>query len=280
MTSKVSFRFRNAVSTEDVLFDGSVIQIRDVKRLIAVKRGLGEEGAAELTLFDPNTNEEYTDDGKVIPRNSLVIVKRTPVTRFQPLQSTAPAAAAPAAAAPAQPAADQRSDAAAAALQPAADEFGGDYYTEQPQRAVVGEDEGKALANLLQGTAATWQREVRQGAMRGRGRGRGGRGLPTLDYRCSRCGISALPAHDSCGCFQVPKYAVAVAAGPYGSFCSAPAFASPLPLLILAQTPDPLLSWPFAAGVMPWASTGSRTAPHRATPTSTASASGRPWASQ
>lgn len=181
MTSKVFFRFKNAISQDQVLFDGSVIQIGDVKRLIAVKRGLGPEGAAELTLFDPNTNEEYNVDGKVIPRNSLVVVKRAPVTKFKPLQS---ASAAVPAQAPETETAPQDTKLEAASAAP--DDFGGDYYSEQPQSAVVGEDEDKALQNLLQGTAATWQREVRQGSMRGRGRGRGGRGMPPLDYRCSR----------------------------------------------------------------------------------------------
>lgn len=173
-----------------------------MKRLIAIKLGLGPEGADELTLYDPNTNDEYADTGKVIPRNSLVIVKRAPITKFKPLQSTAPVAAAtapvataPAAAAAAgpatQPAGATSGAAAANGAAPAAaaapDEFGGDYYSEQPQRAVVGEDEDKALQNLLRGTADKWGREVRQGAMRGRGRGRGGRGMAPLDYRCPRC---------------------------------------------------------------------------------------------
>ena len=202
MSSSVRYRFKNAVSEDTVSFDGAVIQIGDVKRLIALKRGLGAEGAAELTLFDPSTNEEYADDSKVIPRNSLVLVKRTPATKFKPLQSAAGGATAQLAA-PAAPQQQQRlqQGTAAAAGAHAAngsgaaagqqqqqqqqhDEFGGDYYSEQPTAAVVREDEDKALQSLLQGTASTWQREVRQGAMRGRGRGRGG-GIP-FDYRCPR----------------------------------------------------------------------------------------------
>ena len=183
MSSTVRFRFRNAVAEDSVAFDGSVIQIGDVKRLIAVKRGLGAEGAAELTLFDPSTNEEYADDSKVVPRNTLVLVKRAPVTQFKPL----PSAAAPAPAVGGQPPAAAQQTAAPQQQQQQADEFGGDYYSEKPMAAVVREEEDRALQSLLQGAASTWQREVRQGAMRGRGRGRGagGGGTPP-EYRCPR----------------------------------------------------------------------------------------------
>lgn len=180
MSSQVRYRFKNAVAEDVVTFDGAVIQIGEVKRLIALKRGLGADGAAELTLFDATSGEEQADESKVIPRNTLVLVKRSPAAKFKPLQSSAGGAAA-SAAPPAVAAANGGS------TQPAAgDEFGGDYYSEQPTAALVREDEDKALQSLLQGTASTWQREVRQGAMRGRGRGRGAGGGVPYDYRCPR----------------------------------------------------------------------------------------------
>lgn len=182
MSSQVRYRFKNAVAEDSVAFDGAVIQIGDIKRLIALKRGLGADGAAELTLFDAGTSEEHTDDSKVVPRNTLVLVKRAPATKFKPLSSAAggavqhpPASTAPSAA----PANGQQTAAAA-------DEFGGDYYSDKPTPAVVREEEERALASRLAGAATDWQREVRQGMMRGRGRGRGGGGTP-YDYRCPRC---------------------------------------------------------------------------------------------
>ena len=145
---------------------------------------MGPEGAAELTLSDPNTGDEYDDDGKVIPRNTLVLVKRAPATKCPPLLApdTAPA---PAVAAPATGAAGD-AGAAPGPHDGGGGDFGGDFYSDQPTAAVVGEDESKALQTLLQGSAATWQREVRQGTFRGRGRGRGGRGSAPPDYRCPR----------------------------------------------------------------------------------------------
>ena len=187
MSSQVRYRFKNAVAEDTVAFDGAVIQIGDVKRLIAIKRGLGAEGAAELTLFDPSTSEEHTDDAKVVPRNTLVLVTRAPAARFKPLSSAAGGAVAPSpAAAPAPANGQQQSGAAPPAAAAEADEFGGDYYSEKPMPALVAEDEDAALASRLQGTAQQWQREVRQGALRGRGRGRGGGSGVPYDYRCPR----------------------------------------------------------------------------------------------
>ncbi|WPT14337.1 E3 ubiquitin ligase PQT3-like [Picochlorum sp. SENEW3] len=149
--SLLYFKLKNAIEQQSVTFDGSVIQIGDVKRLVAEKQGLGPDGYQEITLYDPNTGTEYDDDGKVVPRNTLVEVKRTPAATFAPLGS-----------------------AAAGVVDKKQEEQGG----------TMGEDESQALQNLMQGTASTWQKEVRQGVARGRGRGKG---TVPAEYRCPRC---------------------------------------------------------------------------------------------
>lgn len=176
MTSVIRFRFKNALQQDSVSFDGSVIQVGDVKRLIAVKRGLGPEGAQELTLYDSATSEELVDESKLLPRATLVLVKRAPVTKFKPLSAAPPAAPAldPS---PAEPPAPQPT------AGPAPDEFGGSLYAAPAAGAV----EDEALQARLAGQAASWQREVREASVRGRGRGRGGRGGLPPDYRCPRC---------------------------------------------------------------------------------------------
>jgi hypothetical protein len=146
MASVIYYKLKNAIQQQSVAFDGSVIQIGDVKRLVAQKQGLGVEGAAELTLYDPNTNDEYADDSKVIPKHTLVVVKRTPVTKFKPLLAGDTPAAPSAAAAAAAP------DGAAPAAAADAGDFGGDFYSEQPVGGGGGDDEralhrsGKALS--------------------------------------------------------------------------------------------------------------------------------------
>ncbi|KAK2079615.1 hypothetical protein QBZ16_002010 [Prototheca wickerhamii] len=147
MTSVINFRFKNALQQDSVTFDGSVIQVGDIKRLIAVKRGLGVEGAQELTLFDSTTSEELTDETKLVPRSSLVLVKRAPVTRFKPLTAAAPVvASAQEPKAPPPSTSDSQHD-----------DFGGGLYSSTPP---VASAEEEALDSLLAGQAATWQREV------------------------------------------------------------------------------------------------------------------------
>jgi E3 ubiquitin-protein ligase RBBP6 len=186
MASVIYFKLKNATQQQSVFFDGSVIQVGDVKRLVAAQQGLGPEGAAELTLSDPGTGDAYADDAKAIPRNTLVVVKRAPQA-FKPLLAEAGAPAVTAGGGGGAPA---PADAGAGG-----DDFGGDLYSEQPVAPVIGEDESRALAALMAGSAASWSREVRAGAARGRGRGgRGGRGQGApLDYRCPRC--DAVGAH-------------------------------------------------------------------------------------
>lgn len=294
MTSVIYFKLKNAIQQQQLNFDGSVIQIGDVKRLVAQKQGLGPEGAAEITLYDPNTNEEYTDVGKVIPRNTLVLVKRAPATKFKPLLAGDGAAAA--AAPGGQPSGAQQGAAPASAAE--AGEFGGDYYSQQP---VVGEEETRALQSLLQGTAANWQREVRQASFRGRGRGRGGRGGAPPDYRCPRYMRSML------GLITETIELIAACTRPCNSTHTSPllavghaprspgaargdAFLSCFPAAVCRAVPpcwvgcvltplcperDPPL---LGAGARLWASTGCRTAPPKGTPASTENASGRQWA--
>ena len=169
--SLIYFKLKNAIQQQSVTFDGSVIQIGDVKRLVAERQGLGPEGYQEITLYDPNTGNEYDDDSKVIPRNTLVEVKRTPAATFAPLTSNPGGVA---------------------------------VAVENEPAPMVQDDESQALQNLMQGTASTWQREVRQGVMKGRG-GRG-RGAVPAEYRCPRCEVYGAHWLQDCPTHGDPTY--------------------------------------------------------------------------
>lgn len=165
--SLIYYKLKNAIQQNSVTFDGSVIQIGDVKRLVAEKQGLGSEGYQEITLYDPNTGDEYDNDSKVVPRNTLVEVKRKPTAMFAPLTS-------------------QQVGVEAKPLE-----------THTMSAVAVGHADGDtqkgndtSLEDFAKGTASTWQREVRQGVLRGRGRGKGA--VPA-EYRCPRC--EAFGAH-------------------------------------------------------------------------------------
>ena len=175
----------------------------------------------QITLFDPNTGEEFQDNSKVISRNTLVLVKRIPATKLKPLSVSAPKGSSggdglqpvgmtgstPATATTISGVIDRSSPRPAAGNGPTG-EFGEDVYAERPAAGVMGADEGKALQNLLQGTAATWQREVRQGALRGRGRGRGrsGPGGIPPEYVCPRCGVAGQHWLQDCPTQGDPAY--------------------------------------------------------------------------
>lgn len=177
--SLIYYKLKNAIQQNSVTFDGSVIQIGDVKRLVAEKQGLGSEGYQEITLYDPNTGDEYDNDSKVIPRNTLVEVKRKPAATFAPLTSQQNTASA-------KPL--ETNTVLASAARPVNNEGGG---TSQD------------LEDFAKGTASTWQREVRQGVLRGRGRGRG---VVPAEYRCPRCEVFGAHWIQDCPTHGDPTY--------------------------------------------------------------------------
>lgn len=181
--SLIYYKLKNAIQQNSVTFDGSVIQIGDVKRLVAEKQGLGSEGYHEITLYDPNTGDEYDNDSKVVPRNTLVEVKRKPAATFAPLTSQQRQS-------DARPL-ETRTISAAVASQ--RDGIADDTNT----------DASQALEDFAKGTASTWQREVRQGVMRGRGRGRG---VVPAEYRCPRCEVYGAHWIQDCPTHGDPTY--------------------------------------------------------------------------
>ena len=85
MTGVVNFKFKSALAYDSVKFDGAFISVGELKGLIAEKKGLGSDAGHELLLSDPRTKSEYTDSAQLIPKNSSVIVRRTPAgPRQQP----------------------------------------------------------------------------------------------------------------------------------------------------------------------------------------------------
>ena len=173
------FKFKSSTAFDSVRFDGAFVSVAELRGLIAEKKGFGADATAELVLSDPQTQEEYVDDGKLIPKSSSVLVRRVPA-QAKPGQRRGGPGPAP-----------------AAAQQPE-DELGGDLFVEQPE--VEGDEH--ALNRFVNQTGDQWQKEVAAGS-RGRGRGRGlGRGfgqrpeapekvfrgeLP-VGYVCHRCG--------------------------------------------------------------------------------------------
>lgn len=193
MAGVVNFKFKSALAYDSVKFDGAFISVGELKSLIADKKGLGPAAGQELLLSDPKTKQEYTDAAQLIPKNSSVVVKRTPAGRQQ---ATIVAA-------------DPDLPAQGHLRPPGAyhtDELGGDLYSQQPRQKPVGAED-EALQAALDRTQEDWA-AGRGGRARGRGRGRGRMGIreaPPPHYRCHRC---LEPGHwiDSCPTLDDPDF--------------------------------------------------------------------------
>jgi E3 ubiquitin-protein ligase RBBP6 len=197
----IHFKFKSAVAKDTVQFDGHYITVGEVKRLIAIKKGLGEDVGAELELSDPQTKQVYKDDTHQLHRNASVVVRRVPAPksrlgagRAAADKSYAAYTAVPVPAFPAQ---------LGGTAQPAqADDFGNDPYEEQiAKRKANYDNEDATIENVLKGSEEQWRSEsdrtilqARQQQQQGRGRGRGrgmmGRGMhgkPPSNYWCKKC---------------------------------------------------------------------------------------------
>lgn len=207
MSGVVHFKFRSALTYDNVSFDGHYVSVGEIKKLIADKKGLGVDGGAELELSDPQTKQVYKDDSVQLPRNSSVVVKRIPAAKGRHAATTGrggPTAAHNSASASyvgltTVPATVHANTAAPGAIAPSAqdaDDFGDDVYEEQAaKRKAALDDEQARIEAALHGQEEQWHSEqdrtVREAAARGRGRGgrgygRGGR--PPDHYWCRKCG--------------------------------------------------------------------------------------------
>ena len=179
MTGVVNFKFKSALAYDSVKFDGAFISVAELKRLIAEKKGLGADAGPELLLSDPRTKSEYSDETQLIPKNSSVVVRRTPAGRQQPTLVAADPLGLPA----------EGSGRPAGLYQ--TDELGGDLYSQQFSKpaARTGGTEDEALQAALDNTQEEWAAPRR---CTGRGRGPGTRRMgvreaPPPHYICHRC---------------------------------------------------------------------------------------------
>mmetsp|Transcript_18253 Transcript_18253/g.42533 ORF Transcript_18253/g.42533 Transcript_18253/m.42533 type:complete len:307 (-) Transcript_18253:21-941(-) len=71
----IYFRFASGSLVEKVEFHGRDIAIGDLKQQIADRKNLNR---IDLVLEDEATGDVYSKDGALVPRNTILIVKRTP----------------------------------------------------------------------------------------------------------------------------------------------------------------------------------------------------------
>jgi hypothetical protein len=185
----VRFKFKSSIKVDTVSFEGHYVQIAELKRLIADKRGVPAEA---LEISEPKSKpvRVYADDEQ-LPRNSTVDVRRVH-TQQQPARGGGLRGAGAAALA------DLPIAGGAALPAPlGADDFGPDLFSAGP----IAAGEEQAVAAALGGEAAQWEegrdrniaRQMQhRAAMAARGGGAGGRGGgrgPVPDFFwCTHCG--------------------------------------------------------------------------------------------
>ncbi|XP_050053451.1 E3 ubiquitin-protein ligase RBBP6 isoform X2 [Aphis gossypii] len=79
----VHYKFKSAISYDTITFDGLHISVRDLKKAILHQKQIGKNTDFDLQVTNAQTNEEYTDDQTLIPKNTSLIVSRIPLTTQQ-----------------------------------------------------------------------------------------------------------------------------------------------------------------------------------------------------
>ncbi|KAL8539843.1 hypothetical protein ACS0TY_001444 [Phlomoides rotata] len=225
----VYYKFKSAKDYDSVAIDGHFISVGHLKEKIFELKHLGRGTDFDLVVTNAQTNEEYLDEGMLIPKNTSVLIRRVPGRPRMPIVTA--------------PVTEQeesnlenisddvqavKGSSFAGAGQSAMkyaedlewDEFGNDLYAMpetlsvqssnpvQDALPVSKEDEESKIKALIDTPALDWQRQPSDGFGPGRGFGRGmggrmmaGRGFgrggfekktPPQGYICHRCKV---PGH-------------------------------------------------------------------------------------
>ncbi|XP_062073955.1 E3 ubiquitin ligase PQT3-like isoform X2 [Humulus lupulus] len=219
----VYYKFKSAKDYDSIAMDGPFISVGTLKEKIFETKHLGRGTDFDLVVTNAQTNEEYLDEGMLIPKNTSVLIRRVPGRPRMPIVTDP------------NPKVEDRME----ELEPEKtsfpvadssvmkypddsewDDLGGDLY-EIPEVVPVQSshvlpeatptnkaDEESKLKALIDTPALDWQRQGPEGFGAGRGFGRGmggrmmgGRGFgragmerktPPQGYICHRCKV---PGH-------------------------------------------------------------------------------------
>jgi len=80
MASYVYFKFKSQKEPQRVTIDGPHTDVWNLKREIISISRLGDGTDFDLKIYKENSNEEYTDDTEIIPKDSTVLARRLPAS--------------------------------------------------------------------------------------------------------------------------------------------------------------------------------------------------------
>ncbi|KAL6557002.1 hypothetical protein OROHE_006878 [Orobanche hederae] len=267
----VYYKFKSAKDYDSVAIDGHFISVGHLKEKIFELKHLGRGTDFDLVVTNSQTNEEYLDEGMLIPKNTSVLIRRVPGRPRKPIV-TAPVTEHE------EPNVETKSDdvqavkGGFAGVDPFAvkyaedfewDEFGNDLYAipetvpvqsgvlVQDATPVSKEDAENKIKAFIDTPALYWQRQPTDGLGPGRGFGQGmagrmmgGRGFgrggfdkktPPQGYICHRCKV---PGHfiQHCPTNGDPNFDVKRVKPPTG-----------IPKSMLMATPDGSYALPSGA---------------------------------
>ncbi|KAL3649595.1 hypothetical protein CASFOL_005998 [Castilleja foliolosa] len=266
----VYYKFKSAKDYNSVAIDGHFISVGHLKEKIFELKHLGSGTDFDLVVTNAQTNEEYLDEGMLIPKNTSVLIRRVPGRPRKPI-ITAPVTDQEKPNVETNSDNAQASKGAFAGVDPSAmkyaeefewDEFGNDLYAipetvpihssiPVQDTPVSKEDEESKIKALIDTPALDWQRQPSDGFGPGRGFGRGmggrmmgGRGFgrggfekktPPQGYICHRCKV---PGHfiQHCPTNGDPNFDVRRVKPPTG-----------IPKSMLMATPDGSYALPSGA---------------------------------
>ncbi|KAJ3115766.1 Ras GTPase [Nowakowskiella sp. JEL0407] len=78
--SKIYYKFKSQKTNDAITFDGTSLSVFDLKREIIIAKKLGK-GDFDLVIESVDDGEEYTDDSKMIPKNTCVLATRKPPSK-------------------------------------------------------------------------------------------------------------------------------------------------------------------------------------------------------
>ncbi|KAJ2352869.1 E3 ubiquitin-protein ligase rbbp6, partial [Coemansia sp. RSA 2618] len=77
--SHIQYKFRSSKDYSTAVFDGLSIPVADLKQDILREQKLNPDDF-DLVITNEQTSEDYKDDAALIPKNTVVLVRRIPYT--------------------------------------------------------------------------------------------------------------------------------------------------------------------------------------------------------
>ena len=76
----IHFKFKSSLDYDTVSFEGAGLPVWELKKEIASVKKLGQSNDFDLVITNAQTNEDYSDEYQMVPKNTSVVVRRVPMS--------------------------------------------------------------------------------------------------------------------------------------------------------------------------------------------------------